>query len=95
MAFEKGNKMGKGRPKGSKNKSNKIVKRAFEQLLTEDVKSLRADLNTLKPYERLKIKLELAQYILPKLKATEMDIKSNGESLDLPMITFIKRGEKD
>lgn len=94
MGFEKGNTLG-GKKKGTKNKVTKAVKQGFEKLLNDNLNGLQSDLESLKPSERLKIILDLANYVLPKMKAIEMDVTSGGEALNMPMINFIKRKDKD
>ena len=69
---------GKGRPKGTPNKINALAKTHFETLLNGNLEQINKDIAELKPYERLKILLEITSYILPKLKAVEVtEIKEN------------------
>jgi hypothetical protein len=63
---------GKGRPKGTPNKINTIAKEHFSNLLNGNLEQINKDIAELKPYERLKILLEITSYILPKLKAVEV-----------------------
>jgi hypothetical protein len=78
--FEKGN---AGRPKGTANKSSEKVKQAYAQLLENNLEKMQADIDALKPMERLHYLLSLSEYILPKLARTEADITSNGETIGL------------
>ncbi len=61
-----------GRPKNSVNKTTNVVKQCFTTLLETNLEQLQSDLNSLKPYERIKIMLELANYVLPRMKAVEV-----------------------
>ena len=61
-----------GRPKGKSNQVSERVKEAFSLLLEDNLKTLQDDFNKLKPNDRIRFMLELAGYIIPKLKATEL-----------------------
>ena len=74
MAFQKGNKLG-GRTSGALGKSNKQTKEAFTLLLNNNLCRLQSDLDNLEPKERLKIMLELANYVIPKLRSVESAIE--------------------
>lgn len=63
-----------GRPKNAKNKVATAVKEAFACLLEGNLELLRDDIDQLKPYERIKVMLELANYVIPKLRATDLQI---------------------
>lgn len=63
---------GKGRPKGVSNKINSKTKEHFEQLILGNLQQMNDDILALKPFERLKIILELSSYVMPKLKAVEV-----------------------
>jgi hypothetical protein len=83
MAFEKGNKLG-GRTSGALGKSNKATKQAFTLLLNNNLSKLQGDLDALEPRDRLKIMLELASYVIPKLRSVESAIE-----IKQPMIPTI------
>lgn len=61
-----------GRPKNSLNKNTNAVKECFTTLLEGNLDQLQDDINQLKPYERIKVMLEIANYFAPKLKAVEV-----------------------
>jgi len=63
-----------GRPKNAPNKVTGAVKEAFTLLLENNLDQLQDDLDHLKPYERIKVILELANYVIPKLRATDLQI---------------------
>jgi hypothetical protein len=86
MKFEKGNKLGKGRPKGSANKSSDKIRDAFALLLEENLEQIKQDFEELEPEKRVKLFLDMSKYIVPQLKAT--DITTNGESIEIPNINF-------
>jgi hypothetical protein len=61
-----------GRPKGAVNVSTAKVRESFSMLLENNLSTLESDLLLLKPGERLRILLELASFIIPKMKAVEV-----------------------
>ncbi len=69
--FKKGNKFGKGRPKGSKNKTTEKIREAFLNFVEGNIDRMQEDFDQLEPKERFKILLDMAKFILPTLKAVE------------------------
>jgi hypothetical protein len=63
-----------GRPKNAPNKVTGVVKETFALLLEGNLELLQDDIDQLKPYERIKVILELANYVIPKLRATDLQI---------------------
>ena len=73
MPFKKGESGNKdGRPKGVANKSTSKVREAFALLLEDNLPKLRQDLESLKPDQRVRLLLDLAKYVVPQLKSTEI-----------------------
>ena len=66
--FEKGNKAGKGRPKGSQNKKNKENRERVSWCLSILEESLEEDLRSLSASEKVKTYTTLLEYALPKLQ---------------------------
>ncbi|WP_310991948.1 hypothetical protein [Aequorivita marina] len=66
-----------GRPKGSKNKATAEVREKFKELVENNLSTFQDDLDTLQPYERLTIVMQLAKFVLPTLKATELTTDSD------------------
>ena len=66
-----------GRPKGSKNKATNDIRDKFQELIESNYEQLEKDLKTLRASERVKAIIDLAKFILPTLKATEVDISSS------------------
>ena len=66
-----------GRPKGSKNKATNEIRDKFQELIESNYEQLEKDLKTLRASERVKAIIDLAKFILPTLKATEVDISSS------------------
>ena len=82
MRFDKGNTKGKGRPKGSKNKSTDNIKKAFHQLITDNLEVLQEDLDDLTPKDRLKTITDLAKYVIPIQKQIDADVRNENTNLD-------------
>ena len=71
--FQKGNSAG-GRKKGSVNKNKKIVKDNLSMILENNMERLQEDLDALEPKDRVKLILEIASYVVPKMKSVEVDV---------------------
>ena len=80
MAFEKGNKLSTGRPKGALNRSTEQAKLAVARLANQGLDALREDLEKIRkedPLEAAKIYLKLLEYIVPKKQAIELSGEIN------------------
>jgi len=67
--FAEGN---KGRPKGSVNKSSNEIREAFQLLLSNNLEKIQDDLNELEAKDRIKLLLDLASFIIPKMKSVDL-----------------------
>ena len=77
MAFEKGNKHGKGRPPGTPNKSTAQIK-DYLQTVSEYLETeLMSDIDVLNPIERVKLWLSIQEYLLPKLGRMQISDSDN------------------
>ena len=75
MAFEKGNQLGKGRPKGALNRSTEMMKLTIARAVDNTLNTLSADLEKIKkqdPERAIELALKLMEFTLPKLSRTEM-----------------------
>ena len=61
-----------GRPIGSPNKTTAEIRNAFQLLVSNNIDTLQADLDCMKPTERVKAMLELMKFVLPTLRAVEI-----------------------
>lgn len=88
MPFEKGHSLGKGRPKGSSNKSTQRIRDAYTQLVEDNLEQLKADFAELDPKDRIKLYMELSKYVIPTLKQTEMtaDISHSLDNFDISQL---------
>ena len=66
-----------GRPKGSRNKSTADIREKFQQLVEANFEQLEKDLKALRASERVKAITDLAKFVLPTLKATEVDLSTS------------------
>jgi hypothetical protein len=85
--FAEGN---EGRPKGSVNKSSNEIREAFQMLLEDNLPTLKRDISSLEPKERVKFMLELASFIIPKMKSVDLTDKTETITIDFnEAINFI------
>jgi len=76
MGFEKGHKFGKGRPKGSTNKTSKDIREVSAMMLKGQMELLEKKLPTLKDADYIKAIGLLYKYVLPQQKQIEMDVQN-------------------
>ena len=61
-----------GRSAGTPNKATTEIKEAFQMLLEDNLPTLQRDISSLEPKERVKFMLELASFIIPKMKSVDL-----------------------
>ena len=61
-----------GRPKGSVNKSSNEIRETFQLLLENNIEKIQEDLNELAPKDRIKLLLDLSNFIIPKMKSVDL-----------------------
>jgi hypothetical protein len=66
-----------GRKAGSLNRATKDIRDAFSLLIENNIDTLQKDLDSLEPKERVKLLLDMAQFVVPKLRS--VDLKSDIE----------------
>ena len=66
--FMKGN---PGKPKGATSKQNKEIRERFKMLLDNNLDQIEDDLQKLNSKDRIDAILNLASFVVPKLKAVE------------------------
>lgn len=72
MGFEKGNKLG-GRKKGSVNKTTSELREAVMQIVSESIDDMVQDLQELCPETRIRLIIQLLDFVLPKQKQSESE----------------------
>ena len=71
MPFEKGNKLGNGRPKGAINKATIPIREAFKEFLDHNLPKVQADFDKMAPKDRVNFIVSMAEYCIPKLARVE------------------------
>lgn len=61
-----------GRKAGTPNKTTGEIRDLFKDMLEKNMGKFQRDLNKLDPEQRLKILLEVAKYVIPTLKSSEI-----------------------
>ena len=74
--FAEGN---EGRPKGIPNKTTTEIREAFSELLQGNLEQLKVDIASLEPASRVKLLLDMAQFVVPKLRS--VDLKTDEEEI--------------
>jgi hypothetical protein len=62
-----------GRKAGTPNKTTTQIKESFQILLEDNLEQLREDILSLEPKERLKFMLQLATFIIPRMKSIQVN----------------------
>lgn len=84
--FEKGNKAGKGRPKGAENKLTKEARELFIETLEGEVPNIREAFDKVKkdnPAKYLELFAKYAQYFVAKKTETDNKTTHTFEGLDI------------
>jgi hypothetical protein len=75
--FAEGNEV--GRKAGTPNKATKDIRDAFTLLIENNLSKLQEDINGLAPKERVKLLLDMAQFVVPKLR--NVDLKTDEKEI--------------
>jgi hypothetical protein len=68
-----------GRKAGSLNRATKDIRDAFTLLIENNIDTLQEDLNGLEPKQRVKLLLDMAQFVVPKLRS--IDLQTDEEEI--------------
>lgn len=82
-----------GRPKGAQSKVTIETRKAFNELIDLNIEQIQEDLQKLKPYERIKVLLDMARFVIPTLKAVELETKDETERFKPIIINFLDEKE--
>jgi hypothetical protein len=91
MRFSENN---SGRPKGAKNKVTNDIKLKFEALVNDNLETLQSDLNKLTPRWRVHYILELTKYVIPTLRAQEIDLHTDTDNFKVLTINMPDIGNR-
>ena len=79
-----------GREKGTPNKSTASIREAISEIVSENLPQLKMDIKSLAPKDRIKAITDLASYVLPKLKATDITISDEAiPSINIAPIEWV------
>ena len=94
MPFEKGNKLGKGRPRGKINRSTEMAKLTLARLADKGLNNINEDIENIRktnPVKAAELYIKLLEFVVPKLKAVDMkleaDVKSKIEKIKVEIKT--------
>ena len=74
MGFEKGNNLGKGRPKGSRNKAGQVIRDKISKYMTEEgYQALVSEIRQLEGTDKVNALLKLMKFAVPELKSIDMN----------------------
>lgn len=78
MPFEKGNKLGQGRPKGRMNRSTEMAKLTLARVADKGLNNINEDIEKIRkenPAEAARLYIKLLEFVVPKLKAVDMKVE--------------------
>lgn len=84
-----------GRPKGSTNQRTTKLREKFFELVQANESTLHEDLKSLKPKERLDVVLQIASYLIPKLKSADLTVQDKTENKFQPIKIVIENPKED
>jgi hypothetical protein len=82
-----------GRQKGSLNVVKSEIRDMFKDLLENNLDKLQNDLDQLQPFERVKMLFELARFVIPTLKQTELTLEGQQPIITLNLGNGVKPPE--
>jgi hypothetical protein len=62
-----------GRSKGTVNKTTAEIREQYQKLVSNNLEQLDNDLKSLEPLQRLKMIIELSKFVVPTLRAIELN----------------------
>ena len=63
---------------GKQNKTTEETRERFKELLEQNFDKIQEDLEKLEPNQRIKVLLDLAKFVLPTLRSTELKADEKG-----------------
>jgi hypothetical protein len=67
MAFEQGNKLSSGRPKGAANKTTSELRQMMSDFVVDGWETMRTNYHTLSPSEQIAVITKIIPFVMPKL----------------------------
>lgn len=93
MPFDEKNELSKGRPAGSPNKVTQEAREIFALLLQANLLQLQEDLQAMTPRYRVHYLLELAKFVVPTLKAIDVNAQSDKEEPRVFTVQIVRPSE--
>lgn len=96
MAFQKGNKLGKGRPKGSENKTTQELKDMISAVVSGQIQHWQQDIEKIRkknPEEAIRLTAKFIDYVLPK--QTKMELEGEISHKVDKVVIEIKKNEQN
>lgn len=82
-----------GRTKGTPNKTTSEIREFYQKLINSNLYLLESDLKSLEPMQRLKMVIELSKFVVPTLKATDVNIARDENQFQKVVITRLIKHE--
>jgi len=79
-----------GRAKGTPNRTTAEIRVKYQLLIDEVIDKLKEDIESLEPKDRIRAIIELSKFVLPTLKATDLNIESGKAEFAPTVIRFVK-----
>jgi len=72
MRFTEKNKIGKGRPLGSKNIATQEIRENYSLFITKNMGKIQNDFDQLEPMQRINTLISISKFILPSLQSVNV-----------------------
>lgn len=98
MPFQPGHNLATGRPKGSVNKDNQVIKDAITAMVVgglEDFQSVMNQLRETNPVKFSENYMKLMEYTTPKLRSIDTNLSLDNESLGSIKIEVISKEKNE
>jgi hypothetical protein len=95
--FKKGNQLGKGRPKGTQNKTSLEAKSIINRIVDKSLEWAEEDIEKLRkkdPIRAFELSMKLMDYAYPKLKSIEMKAEVTSK-IEQIVVNINKSGSND
>jgi hypothetical protein len=91
----KGTRNNNGRERGKPNLITAKVRESFNELLEGNLDKIQSDLDSLKPIERVRVLLEMASFVIPKMKSIEVNDLTERQVVQPLIVNFENFGSRD
>ena len=98
MPFQPGHSLAQGRPKGSPNKENQIIKEAITAIVEgaiPDLVTVLAEMRETNPVKYTENVLKLMEYTVPKLRSIDSNVSLDTESLGSIKIEVVTKEKNE